>query len=159
MRHGPRSFLTLIAAALATATPAGATSAPADEGATPAQDLTVVVTGLRNARGQVMACLVADAAAFPDCRRHPAARRLVVGAMQGSVTLDFGAVPTGTYAISLFHDENGNGKLDTVVLIPREGFGFSRDAKVRMGPPRFAAAAFAVGNGPTRQTLRMRYMF
>ncbi|WP_369293423.1 DUF2141 domain-containing protein, partial [Alkalihalophilus pseudofirmus] len=42
---------------------------------------------------------------------------------------------------------------------PREGFGFSRDAKVRFGPPRFAAAAFDITSGAAeRISIRMRYM-
>ena len=123
----------------------------------PAQDVSVAVSGLRNARGQVRACLTAQPAAFPDCAKDPASRRLSVPAT-GAVRLDFGPVPPGRYAISLFHDENSNGKLDTVLMIPREGFGFSRDAKVRFGPPSFDAAAFAVDGAPVRQEIRVRYL-
>jgi len=130
---------------------AGAAAAP--------QDVSVAVTGLRSPRGQVLACLTAQAAAFPDCRKDPASRRLVVSIpVQGPLTLDFGAIPPGRYAVSLIHDENSNGKLDTVMMLPREGFGFSRDARVRFGPPSFAAAAFAVEETPVRQSIRMRYM-
>ena len=72
--------------------------------------------------------------------------------------LDFGIVAPGRYALSLFHDENSNGKLDTLMLMPREGFGFSRDAPVRFGPPKFSAAEFTVSGAAQRQTVRMRYM-
>ena len=68
-------------------------------------------------------------------------------------------VPPGTYAIALVHDENGNRRMDKTLILPREGFGFSRDAPVRFGPPSFAAAAFAVASQPVRQTVKMRYMF
>ena len=67
--------------------------------------------------------------------------------------------PAGRYAVSVLHDENGNGKPDMAVMIPREGFGFSRNPVVRFGPPAFARAAFAVGPDNQRQTIRMRYMF
>ena len=120
-------------------------------------DLQVTVTGLRSGRGQVMACLAAGPEAFPDCR-GPVSRHAKVPAAMGEVTLDFGAVPPGTYAISLFHDENGNGKLDKVMLIPREGFGFSRDAPVRMGPPSYSSAAFAAGAKPEHLKVKLRYM-
>jgi len=125
----------------------------------PPQDVSVVVTGLRSARGQVLACLTAQASAFPDCRKDPESHRLVMPAPQhGPLTLDFGAIPPGRYAVSLIHDENANGKLDTVLIMPREGFGFSRDAKVRFGPPSFAAAAFTVAAAPVSQEIRMRYL-
>jgi len=47
------------------------------------------------------------------------------------------------YAVSVFHDENYNGKLDTNLLgIPREGVGASNDARGNFRPPKFGAAAF-----------------
>lgn len=127
--------------------------------APPAQDVSVVVNGLRSAKGKVMACITANPASFPDCGKDAGARHLVAPVPAGgAVTLDFGPLPPGRYAVSLFHDENANGKLDKMVMIPREGFGFSRDAPVHFGPPSFAAAAFAVGQEPVRQAIRVRYM-
>jgi len=153
VRHRPGAVVALARAA-------GLVSAAALlGGAVPSPDVSVTVTNLRSKKGMVMACLTGDPRAFPDCKRDPAAHRLIVPADTGGVVLDFGAVAPGQYALSLFHDENGNGKLDTVMLMPREGFGFSRDAKVRFGPPKFAAAAFAVEGAPQHQTVRMRYMF
>lgn len=119
----------------------------------------MVVSGLRSARGQVLACVVARADGFPDCAKDPAARHLAIPLTgRGPLTLDFGVLPPGRYAVSLFHDENANSKLDTMMMIPREGFGFSRDAPVRLGPPRFEAAAFDMAGAPVRQAIRMRYM-
>lgn len=142
---------------------AAVVAAPPGSGAT-GESVSVTVTGLRNSHGQVLACLTARAASFPDCRSDPMAHKLSApaGTRQApgaALTLDFGRLPPGTYAIALFHDENANGRLDKLMMMPREGFGFSRDAKVRFGPPRFAAAAFAVGAAPVHQSIRMRYMF
>ena len=159
VRHGSRAVLALSLALAAGLAPSGASPVVGPAAEAGGQDLRVSVTGLRSGKGQVLACLVSEPAAFPDCRGHAAARHLAVPAVAGTVVLDFGAVPPGTYAISLFHDENGNGRLDKAMMIPREGYGFSRNAPVRFGPPRFAAAAFAVGNGPARQALKMRYIF
>lgn len=112
---------------------------------------------MRSAKGQVLACLTTRADAFPDCGKDPLARKLTVPANEAA-RLDFGTVPQGRYAVSLIHDENGNGKLDTRLMIPREGYGFSRDAAVRMGPPSFRSAAFDVGGEPVHLTIRMRYL-
>lgn len=55
-------------------------------------------------------------------------------------------IPSGNYAVSVYHDENGNGDLDTNWLtIPKESVGFSRNAKGTFGPPDFEDAAFQVG--------------
>jgi uncharacterized protein (DUF2141 family) len=55
----------------------------------------------------------------------------------GNPAITFANVAPGRYAVALFHDENANGRLDKVLMVPKEGFGFSRDAPVRFGPPRF----------------------
>jgi len=149
VRHRSRLVCALILA-LAAGIPAA--------GALPGADVSATVTGLRSGKGKVMACLTTQPSAFPQCARDPHAFTAVVAAA-ASVDLDFGPVPPGRYAISLFHDENGNGRLDTRLMMPREGYGFSRDAPVRFGPPAFAQAAFAVGAEGQHQSIRMRYMF
>lgn len=118
----------------------------------------ITVTDIRSSEGVVRACMTSDPARFPRCRGGADAHALVVPA-KASVTLTFDDVKPGTYAIALLHDENSNGKADRALgMMPTEGFGFSRDAKVRMGPPEFADAAFAVGSANISQTMRMRYM-
>lgn len=150
MRHRPRAL-----AALGLTAGGALLSAAAEPGAA----VRVTVTDLRSSKGLVQACLTADPRAFPDCSRDKAAHTLTVPAAEG-VVLDFGRVAPGRYAISLLHDENGNGRADkSLGLIPKEGFGFSRDAPVRMGPPKFAAAAFDVDDEPVAHTIRMRYLF
>ena len=110
----------------------------------------------RNTRGMIRVCLTANRRHFPDCSGDSAARTLSVPASQASVRFD-GLVP-GTYAVSLIHDENGNGRMDMALVVPREGFGFSRNPRIGMGPPRFDAAAFTIGTQPVQQQVRIRYM-
>ena len=50
-------------------------------------EVSVVVTGLRNAKGQVLACLTAQPKGFPDCRKDPAAKNAVVPAGTIETTL------------------------------------------------------------------------
>ena len=54
------------------------------------------------------------------------------------------APAAGTYAIAVVHDENGNNKLDKAIFLPKEGFGFSRNPTITVGPPSFKSASFAV---------------
>ena len=49
------------------------------------------------------------------------------------------------YAIAIFHDKNSNNKFDTFFSIPKEKFGFSKNARVFLGPPQFEDASFFVG--------------
>lgn len=119
--------------------------------------VTIDFTNLRNQRGMVRLCLNADAAHFPDCSGDPAAHTLSIPATQTRAI--FSNIRPGTYAISLIHDENSNGRMDMRLFIPREGFGFSRNPAIGMGPPRFTSAAFSVGASPVSQPVRVRYMF
>ena len=55
-------------------------------------------------------------------------------------------------------DENDNEKVDQNLLgLPTEGIGFSNDAPIRLGPPRYADAAFQLGAGGGRIRLSLRY--
>ncbi|WP_299107005.1 DUF2141 domain-containing protein [uncultured Tenacibaculum sp.] len=57
----------------------------------------------------------------------------------------FENIPKGEYAISCFHDENDNKKMDTRIFgIPKEPIGMSNDAKGFMGPPKYKDAKFLV---------------
>ena len=148
MRHRSRPRLAL-AVAVAAALLVGASE--------PGGDISLTVTGLRSTKGQVLICLTREADEFPDCSKSADARTAIVPATLPKAT--FARLPQGRYAISVLHDENGNGKADkTFGLIPREGFGFSRDAPVRMGPTTFAQAAFAVSGDDVTQSIRMRYL-
>ena len=130
-------------------------SEPTEAGAR--QSVEVQVWNLRSAQGEVLACLTAKAKAFPDCGKDANAHQVTVPAGQ-SVRLTFRNVVPGDYAISLLHDENANGRADTFLMLPTEGYGFSRDAKSSMGPPKFADAVFTVGPVTPRQRIKMRYI-
>lgn len=52
----------------------------------------------------------------------------------------------GRYAVALYHDLNGNNKLDKNVMgIPVEPYGFSNNPKVKWSPPSFEKASFEFG--------------
>ena len=120
--------------------------------------VSIHVTELRNSKGVVRACMSPDPKKFPRCQGDPAAHRAVVKADEAG-DIRFTGVAPGRYAIALLHDENDNGKADRALgMMPKEGYGFSRDAKVRMGPPKFEEAAIDIGSSSVSQSIRMRYM-
>lgn len=60
----------------------------------------------------------------------------------------FSDVPDGLYAISVFHDEDDNGKLNMVMgFYPSEATGTSNNAPANFGPPKWKKAKFEVTNG------------
>jgi uncharacterized protein (DUF2141 family) len=59
----------------------------------------------------------------------------------------FSEIPDGVYAISVFHDEDSNGKLNMVMgLYPSEATGTSNNAPARFGPPKWEDAKFELKN-------------
>ncbi|MEQ8311803.1 MAG: DUF2141 domain-containing protein [Sphingopyxis sp.] len=124
--------------------------------ALPPPTVEVSVTGLRSAKGQLLVCLTTKATAFPDCSKDKGSVRMAVKAADAG---DFAihAPAAGTYAIAVVHDENGNNKMDKAIFLPKEGFGFSRNPTITVGPPSFKSASFAVV-GDVRQSIRMKYM-
>src|SRR5262245_1062657 len=107
----------------------------------------VDVVGLRNNNGRVFCALYASAEGFPKDNQK-AIRRDNSSISEKKAVCEFSGIEHGTYAVSVFHDENSNGKLDTNFLgIPREGVGASNDARGRMGPPKFDGAQFQFYGG------------
>ena len=66
------------------------------------------------------------------------------------VSIPCKGLPAGTYAFSMYQDENGNGKLDTGAFgIPVETFGFSNDAEGVMGPPSYEKCSITFSEDTT----------
>ncbi len=86
----------------------------------------------------------------------PLARARVAVAAK-TVTLTLPAPAPGRYGVKLFHDVNGDGKMDTNIMgFPAEPVGFSNDAPIRLGPPSFADAAFDVGPAGAAQIINLK---
>jgi uncharacterized protein (DUF2141 family) len=78
-------------------------------------------------------------------------------AQAGETTVVVKGVPAGTWAVLAYQDENGNNELDrNLIGIPKEPYGFSRDARGKFGPPRFEDAAIEVGETQATATVRLR---
>ena len=130
---------------------------PAPAAAYDGTAIDIHIEGLRNTQGIVRLCLTRNEAHFPDCNGDPAAiKRSIPAARAAQVRIE-GAAP-GTYALAVIHDENSNGRLDRFMAIPREGFGFSRNPRIRMGPPRIEEVRIEVSGTQVRQTVRLRYL-
>lgn len=136
-----------IAAMLAVAGGAGAATPP--DGT-----LTVVIGNVRNARGQVHVDVCPEAKFLKDGCPYSSSAPSVAGA----TTVTVHGLPAGRYAVQAFHDENVNHKVDRALFgIPKEGVGFSRDARIGLGPPKFADAVFDFDGKATTIRLKMRY--
>lgn len=110
----------------------------------PGAELTITVKDVRNTAGSVFIAVYNSDSSYLKLKL--AAAQMKGKATKGDVRFVIRDLPAGSYAVTAFHDENDNGKLDKNWLgIPTEGYGFSNDVRGAVGPPKFAQAAFDLG--------------
>jgi uncharacterized protein (DUF2141 family) len=115
-------------------------------------ELRVNIVGLKSSEGQVRVALFDSEKTF-----------LHEPLKSGSLTIEHAqchwqvkGLPPGSYALAVYQDRNGNGKLDHNMFgIPIEPYGFSNNARGVMGPPDFRDACFQVTGSSTRIELRV----
>jgi uncharacterized protein (DUF2141 family) len=111
----------------------------------------VTVTGFENEGGQALVALFLNGRGWPDDETL-AFGTTVVPIRQGRAVATFEDVPSGPFAVSVFHDEDLDRELDTGVFgIPSEDYGFSRDARGTFGPPTFEEARLELAAGESKQ--------
>jgi uncharacterized protein (DUF2141 family) len=126
-----KSIRTSIVAALFVST---AFSIPAS-----AAELTVEIKGIAQDAGKISLAVYKQADTW---MKHGLTARNV-DAKKDGVSVTFTDLAEGEYAIAIYHDENGNGKLDANLIgIPTEPYAFSNDAAGKFGPPTFEQSKF-----------------
>ncbi|MCC6917858.1 MAG: DUF2141 domain-containing protein [Alphaproteobacteria bacterium] len=137
----------------------GAAAAPAlvCSGEPTAFRLTVSVTDLKSAEGQVAITVYPD-----EEKRFLAAggklARQRVSAVAPTTAACFYLPAAGYYAVAIYHDANANHDFDRTMLgFPDEGFGFSRDPQSTVGLPDLDEVRFPVAAGDTAITIHTRY--
>jgi uncharacterized protein (DUF2141 family) len=120
--------------------------------------LVVRLTGLRSDSGRVMVLVYQSEDGYMKDDRKAVAR--ANADIHGGVArVEIRGLVPGTYALSCFHDENGNGRLDTNWIgIPKEGVGASNGAKGHMGPPKWKDAHFPVVAPATEHAVKIVYV-
>jgi uncharacterized protein (DUF2141 family) len=118
----------------------------------------VVITGFKSSSGKAGITLFSSEKGFP-MKGELAVEKLFADIEQSSCTVVLRDIPYGTYAVSVFHDENSNGKLDTNMIgMPKEGVGSSNNAKGRFGPPRYKDASFVLDSNKKQMNIYIQYL-
>ena len=150
--HDPIAWMASLLAIVASGLPLPPRTATAQQADSTLQ---VTVGNIRTAAGHIrVAVCTRESFLKADCPFHGTAP-----ARAGSVVVTVHGVPPGAYAVQAFQDEDDSGRIKRSLLgIPKEGFGFSRDAPANFGSPSFANAAFQVAPGVAEVALRLRYV-
>ena len=131
--------------------PMAAQSAPQTSSSFTSSTLAVHIVGLRNATGNVRVKLMRDSNPVDS-------RVLQIDTKNLTADVVFDKLPQGVYSVSLIHDENMNGKLDTNLFgMPVEGYGFSNNPKKRTGKPGFDETNFQLNQPDVAIEIKMIY--
>ncbi len=121
-------------------------------------DLTITVAQIEHHRGEILMALHSHKGTYlskdPDSVPYRSQTARVTDDSQ--LLLVVGDLPVGKYAVSIFHDVNSNGELDTGFLgIPKEPYGFSNNVN-SMTPPSFEDALFTFSSESNEVEIRLK---
>jgi uncharacterized protein (DUF2141 family) len=117
----------------------------------------VELVGVRGATGDLVITVYGDR---PEdfLAKGTKLAKLKLAARAGSVTGCLALPHEGVYALTAFHDEDGDGRLlRGVIGLPVEGYGFPNDPRLLLGPPSFAAVAIEFHRGITPVPMTIKY--
>ena len=105
-------------------------------------ELKIMVHNINPLKGELFIALYEDEGTFMNI--DSAFYREIIKVDDTTASIIIKDLEAGDYAVAIFHDINGNAILDTRKAgIPKEPFGFSNDARGKVGPPKFKQAAFS----------------
>ena len=112
--------------------------------------LTINIDGIKNNKGQAIVSLLDSEGKMITYKKEKI--------VDGKSTLIFENLKPGIYGFKYCHDENNDGNINyNFIGIPKEGFGFSNNAKVKMKEPPFSETTFEI-NGDVTQNCIAIYM-
>lgn len=121
--------------------------------------ISLEITGFRNNKGNARILIFSEKEKkyFPsDHNRAYGAYIISIEDERAELVLE--DLPYGSYAISVHHDENEDGRVNTNLFgIPREGLGATNDAKGKFGPPSFDKAVIFLKNESIAVKINMVY--
>lgn len=133
---------------------ASPSSAPATSART---TLILHVANVRNATGVIRYAIFSNSEGWPE-DKSKALRYGSLPAKVGTVNFTIPDLPDGTYAISVFHDENQNHKVDRDLFgRPKEGIGFANNPKIRFSAPSWKDSSLRVAGPSEDTTIDLRY--
>jgi uncharacterized protein (DUF2141 family) len=119
------------------------------------KNLQVEISGIDSEKGIILISLYKTETSFKNFRPNT---YTTLKAKQGAMQYTFANLDQSIYAIGILHDLNGNLLMDKNFFgLPKEGFGFSKDAIGNFGPPTFAQAAIQLDGEMSTAKIKMKY--
>lgn len=121
--------------------------------------LIVEISGLKEASGNVYIAVYDSDSTWLSDEMVLAQKVAIADALEGDLVRTELLLPLGDYALSVFYDQNGDGKLNTNFIgMPKEPIALSNNAVAKFGPPEYDDAVFSLGAQPLIQSLSMKVL-
>ncbi len=122
------------------------------------KDITLTLLGFKSNQGECIISLFNSKNGYPE-ETTKCYRMMSSKIVEGKCTILIKDLTTGEYAISVIHDENSNGKMDTNFFgIPKEGSGASNNPKSSDGPPTFTDSKFKYTGASQTMSITIKYL-
>jgi len=122
------------------------------------QTLKVNVIGIRNPSGSIVLAFYNTNESFEKEKALFIKKISKSGLVNGTLSITYNDLKSGTYGIAILDDENNNDKMDYGWFLPKEGFGFSNYYHTGLTRPTFDKFDFVL-NGDTKTVeIKVRYL-
>ncbi|XHX76577.1 MAG: DUF2141 domain-containing protein [Stenomitos frigidus ULC029] len=119
--------------------------------------LTIEIDGLKAQKGDICFKLFSRSFGFPDNAKNAVMNRCVK-VTEDSPKITLKDLSSGSYALALFQDVNGDRKLNrNTTGIPTEGYGFSNNPKTRQDLTRYGDCVFLLAGASRTLKIQMKY--
>lgn len=106
------------------------------------------IRGLKNTKGKLYCSIYAKAEGWPSKSALHSQTQVIRGK---DAVCSFDGLKAGTYAVSVLHDENGNGEMDFGAFgSPAEGWASSNNVTHTFSGPDFEESSFVLKAGETK---------
>ena len=111
-------------------------------------DLSIHVKGFPSSKGEAYIAIYRATDDFPVFGKQYKGKTTTISGNVSQVV--FSGIPSGSYAVAVYHDKNNNNVLDKNYLgIPTEAYGFSNNARRTFSAPSFSEASVVVNKSKT----------
>ena len=117
----------------------------------------VKIEGLNSSEGVLRSHLYNNAKYFPiEC--DYAVRKCVAKISNNKAEIVYENVPYGTYALTVHHDANNNGKMDrNFIGYPQEGFGVSNNPRIMLSLPNYEDCKFILNSETKTIIVKLKF--
>jgi len=122
------------------------------------QTLKINVTGIRNPSGSIVLAFYNTNESFEKEKALFIKKISKSGLVNGTLSITYNDLKSGTYGIAILDDENNNDKMDYGWFLPKEGFGFSNYYHTGLTRPTFDKFDFVLSGDTKTVEIKVRYL-